>query len=136
MYDLISDQETGDLLLTEADYSTSSAFNNEIAQLKPLSREDDRIQVLNEWNVMDTTDSDEDSDQEANGSNYESAQRSNNSSDSDASIVDERDDYQKVLNQSHLNKKNSDKCLVSWLMPFIAFIGDMGPVLLSCRKQD
>lgn len=58
MCDLISDQET---LLTEADYNIPSVVNEEIASLQPISREEARAQMLNEWNiVIDTTSDSED----------------------------------------------------------------------------
>ena len=51
MCDLISDQESKQLLLTEADYNAAHVLKEEIATLQPPSEEEDRTKVLNDWNT-------------------------------------------------------------------------------------
>lgn len=60
MYDLTCDQESKQMLLTEADYSATCAVKEEITTLQPPCEEKTRAQLLNEWN---TQNSDEEVDQ-------------------------------------------------------------------------
>lgn len=85
MYDLTCDQETKQMLLTEADYSAACAVKEEITTLQPPCEEQTRTQLLNEWN---TQSSDEEEDQggfvDANNLEHgDSAQKENSSDSSD-----------------------------------------------------
>ncbi len=61
MCDLISDQENRNQLLTEADYSSSITVSQEISSLQPPSGAEVRAQILNEWNVVNGSKSDDSS---------------------------------------------------------------------------
>ena len=51
MCDLVSDQESKDRLMTEADYNVPNPVGEEISKLCPASEEQARAQILNEWNA-------------------------------------------------------------------------------------
>lgn len=70
MYDLTCDQETKQLLLTEADYSAACAIREEIATLQPLSKEETKNKLLNEWNIP--VSDEEGGDEEEGGDNTSS----------------------------------------------------------------
>ncbi len=59
MCDLTSDQETKQLLLTEADYNAACNEKAEISTLQPLSEEETRAEMLNEWNIENDADDEE-----------------------------------------------------------------------------
>ena len=67
MYDLFCDQENRQQLLTEADYSTARTAEEEIAKLQPLSNEETRTRLLNEWNLPYSDESDASSLESAEG---------------------------------------------------------------------
>jgi hypothetical protein len=54
MYDLACDQETKQLLLPEDDYSASHTAGQTITTFQPLSMEETRNKMLNEWNSPDS----------------------------------------------------------------------------------
>ena len=59
MYDLTCDQETKQLLLTEADYTAACVMREEINTFQPLSKEETRTKLLNQWNSSVSNDLDE-----------------------------------------------------------------------------
>lgn len=90
MRDLVSDKENrNDVLLTEADYIIPSPPAQEITSLFPISKDEARARILNEWNAnylaSDSDDDDDDdiceevtegqSNYDTNGSKYGSPQK-------------------------------------------------------------
>lgn len=68
MWDLVSDQESKDRLMTEADYDapTAVSVDVEISKLCPASEEQAWAQILNEWNENELlTDSEGNEDERA-----------------------------------------------------------------------
>lgn len=66
--DLVLDQDHKNLLLAESDYGIAShTVNEEIASLCPISKEEEKTQILNEWNANDLlSDSEEDEEERDN----------------------------------------------------------------------
>ncbi len=59
MCDLTADQDTKQLLLTEADYNAAGAVKEEIVTLQPPGKDEARAEILNEWNIESDEDNDD-----------------------------------------------------------------------------